>query len=109
MEKFKRNLFIGLIVAVLISPLGILLPKWFNAGDAWGEWSTETVNEELGYVPDGMQKDADIWKAPLPDYSLGNENAPFAKKSVVYILSAIVGIVIISFFSFGLSKMIRKE
>jgi uncharacterized membrane protein len=109
MEKIKKKLLIGLLVAVLITPIGIFLPRWFKTGDAWGEWSTETIREKTGHVPAGMQKDADIWKAPMPDYSLGNENSSLARKSVQYIISGIVGLAIISLFSFGLSKLVKKE
>ena len=109
MEKMKKRLFIGLILAVLITPVGILLPEWFKAGDAWGEWSTETIKEKTGQVPEGMQKNADVWKAPMPDYSLGNEHSSISRQSVQYILSGIIGLAIISLFSFGLSKAVKKE
>jgi len=108
-EKIRKKIIIGLIAAALITPIGIFLPVWFNAGDAWGEWSTETVDEKLGYVPEGMQEDADIWNAPMPDYSLGKENRTMGEQSLAYILSAIIGIGIISFLSFGIVKMLKKE
>ncbi len=109
MEKLQKKLYIGLLVAALLTPIGIFLPQWFNAGDAWGEWSTETVQEKIGYTPAGMVKDADLWKAPMPDYSLGDENGSLAKQSVFYILSAIVGLTIITLLSIGLLKIVRKE
>jgi hypothetical protein len=109
MEKLRKKLYVGLLLAALLTPIGILLPVWFNAGDAWGEWSTETIKEKLGYVPEGMQKDAEAWKAPLSDYTLGKESISPVEKSVTYILSALIGLAIISFLSFGLLKMTRKE
>ncbi len=109
MEKFKKKLYIGLLIAALITPIGIFLPQWFNAGDAWGEWSIETVQKKIGYTPAGMEKDVDFWKAPMPDYSLGDEDSSLAKQSVFYILSALVGVAIISLLSFGLVKMVKKE
>ncbi len=109
MEKINKKLYIGILIAALITPIGIFLPTWFNAGDAWGEWSTETVQEKIGYTPAGMEKDADLWKAPMPDYSLGNEESSLAKQSGYYILSAVVGLAIISLLSFGLVKMVKKE
>ena len=109
LQNFRNKLSIGLIVAALITPIGIFLPHWFKAGDAWGEWSIDTVDEKLGYVPEGMQQDADLWSAPMPDYSLGNENSPMGEKLLAYILSAAVGLAIISFLSFGIVKMLKKE
>jgi cobalt/nickel transport protein len=46
----------------------------------------------LGYTPAGMEKTADLWKAPLPDYALpGQEGAPLSRLSLSYILSAFLG------------------
>jgi hypothetical protein len=109
MDKIKKKLLIGILVAVILTPIGIMLPHWFKAGDAWGEWSTEKIKEKTGHVPQGMEKNADIWKAPMPDYSLGKEDGSLSHQSVQYILSGIVGLAIISLFSFGLSKVVKKE
>jgi hypothetical protein len=35
MTKFQKKLWIGLAIMALLTPLGIYLPKKFNAGDAW--------------------------------------------------------------------------
>jgi hypothetical protein len=109
MEKMHKKLYIGLLIAALITPIGIFLPQWFKAGDAWGEWSTETVKDKIGYTPQGMEKVADLWKAPMPDYSLGDEDSSLSRQSGLYILSAVVGLAIISLFSFGLIKLVKKE
>lgn len=100
---------LGLLVLALISPLGILLPKWFHADDAWGEWSTDKVKKELGYVPKGMKKDAKLWSAPLPDYSNGKENNSLFSGSLLYILSGVVGVGIISLATWGLFKIYQKH
>jgi len=105
----NKKLIIGLLVLVLLTPIGIYVPKWFNAEDAWGEWPVETIKEKMGFAPKGMQKDAELWHAPVPDYSLGDENISLTKQSGYYILSGIIGIAIISLLSFGLFKLIKKE
>ena len=109
MQKMKRRLIVGLLFAVLLTPMGILLPQWFKAGDAWGEWSTETIKEKTGHIPEGMKEDADVWKAPLPDYGIGNEVKSLPNRSVQYILSGIVGLTIITLISFGVSKFVKDE
>jgi len=38
-----NKLWIGLGILILFLPLGLFLPSLFKAGDAWGEWSMETV------------------------------------------------------------------
>jgi cobalt/nickel transport protein len=109
MEKIHKKLYIGLLIAALMTPIGIILPRWFNARDAWGEWSIETIKEKIGYAPAGMEKDENRWKAPMQDYSMGNEEISVAKQSGYYILSAVIGLTIIAGFSFFLLKLSRKE
>ena len=76
---------------IVLSPLGLLLPNQFKAGEAWGEWPVETVKEQTGIEPAGMKRNAGIYKAPVPDYNFGKEDAPIARLSVHYILSGFIG------------------
>lgn len=96
MNKLTKKMALGLLTLTLLSPLGLLLPKMFDGGDAWGEWSTETVAKDNGYVPKGMAKDANLWKAPVPDYNLGNEDDPMWKQSGFYIVSGLIGVGVIA-------------
>jgi hypothetical protein len=92
MRKY-RAFWIALLVLAVATPLGLLLPELLKAGGAWGEWSLEEVKQMVGYVPAGMRKLSDLWKAPIPDYALpGQEEAPIAHRSLSYILSALLGI-----------------
>ncbi len=53
----------------------------------------EEVQRLVGYTPSGMEKLADVWKAPMPDYALpGQDEAPLAHRGLSYILAALVGI-----------------
>lgn len=106
MTRFQKKLWIGLIIMALLSPLGILLPEKFNAGDAWGEWGTETLEKLLGYVPEGLKKLSDLWKAPIPDYNLGGESSPFIIQVVSYIISGILGIAIVGVVVYVISKIV---
>lgn len=60
-----KPLIIGLVLLTVFAPLGLLA-----AGSAWGEWSTEELGQQVGYVPQGMERFAGIWKGVLPDYAL---------------------------------------
>jgi cobalt/nickel transport protein len=87
-----RRLWVPLLVLALLSPIGLYLPSLFAAGAAWGEWGLDEIRQRLGYAPAGMEKSAERWKAPLPDYALpGQEGAPLSRLSVSYILSAFLG------------------
>ena len=76
---------------IILTPLGLLA-----SNTAFGEWGTEEVKQLIGYIPAGMAKSADWWHALLPDYSLPGLDSSFISRSVAYILSAIVGVGIIS-------------
>ena len=75
MTKSQKKLWIGLLILSLLTPLGIILPEKFKAGGAWGEWGPEELEKLIGYVPKGLKRLADLWKAPVPDYNFGGEGA----------------------------------
>ncbi len=93
-------------VLVLLAPLGLYLPELAKAGSAWGEWNSTEIKEEIakesggkteGYVPQGIQHAEDNgYKAPLPDYNLpGKDEAPLQEKSMIYILSGAIGVMLL--------------
>jgi cobalt/nickel transport protein len=109
MTRFQKRLILGILVVILITPIGIILPELFKSGDAWGEWSVETIKEKIGYVPEGMKKDEKVWKVPMTDYSLGKNDNSIVKKSGSYLLSGFVGVACITLLSFGVYKLIKRE
>lgn len=102
--KTTIKLWVGVGFLILLSPLGLLLPEYFRAGDAWGEWGTDTIKELIGYIPQGLEKLSGIWHAPLPDYAFrGWEEKGLGHLSFAYIMSAVAGIgaVVIAVFLIG--------
>jgi cobalt/nickel transport protein len=91
MNKLQKKILVILLLLCFLTPMGILLPAFFNTGDAWGEWSAQTVKELVGYVPKGLEKYSDIWKAPLPDYSVKREDSSIVHRSGYYLVSGIIG------------------
>ena len=91
MDKLQKKILVILLLLCLLTPVGILLPAFFNTGDAWGEWSAQTVKELVGYVPKGLGKYNDIWRAPLPDYSVKREDSSLVHRSGYYLVSGIIG------------------
>ena len=94
MTSLQKKILLALVILALASPVGIYLPDKFKAGDAWGEWSLETVKELVGFEPAGMKKNAELWQAPIPDYNLGDEKSSFSVQALSYILSGIIGIIL---------------
>ncbi len=109
MTQSQKRLWIGLIILAFLSPLGIILPEMFKTGDAWGEWSTETLQKVLGYVPEGLRKYSDIWKAPVHDYSFGGEGVTFVRQIIYYVVSGLLGILITGLIIYIISKLLVKH
>ena len=68
--KETKKLWWGLVLLILISPLGLALPELFKSGPAWGEWSLKEIDKMLGSIPAGIEKLSHFWSAPVPDYNL---------------------------------------
>ncbi|MCJ7493244.1 MAG: PDGLE domain-containing protein [Deltaproteobacteria bacterium] len=108
--KGTNKLWWGLVLLVILSPIGLILPEIFKSGPAWGEWSLEEIEKMVGYVPAGLKKLADLWSAPVPDYNLKNwEGQGLTKSSLGYILSGVLGVGIIVLVTFILGKIISKK
>jgi hypothetical protein len=104
MEKSIRNLVIGLLLLVVLVPLGLLA-----TGETFGEWGNEEIEEKLGYVPQGLKELSTFWeRAPLPDYAFeGDESSRGAV--IAYILSAVIGVVLGGGVLYLLGRRIAKD
>ncbi|OGP78649.1 MAG: hypothetical protein A2V86_12360 [Deltaproteobacteria bacterium RBG_16_49_23] len=108
MTAFQKRLWIGLLIMALLTPLGILFPKLFKAGEAWGEWGVDQVERLVGYVPDGLKKLADLWKAPIPDYNFVGESSSMTSELFSYIVSGLIGIAACVIVFSLISRLIAK-
>ncbi len=108
--KTSTKLWILILILIILSPLGLLIPEHFKAGSAWGEWGADEIKEMVGYIPAGLAKLAEIWHAPVPDYSFrGWEEADLIKQSIAYIMSAVTGIAAVVILIFILGKFLTKK
>jgi hypothetical protein len=88
-----RRFWMGLVILALVSPIGLYLPEMMRAGAAWGEWGVGEIRQTLGYAPAGMERHAEVWRAPIPDYALpGQERAPLSQRGLTYVLSGLLGV-----------------
>jgi len=93
--KTTAKLWIGIGILALLSPLGLILPERFKAGDAWGEWGVNTFKEIFGYVPAGLRKLSNLWSAPFSDYAFNSQqDKGLCQLSLGYIASAVIGILV---------------
>lgn len=99
-----------IILLVILSPLGIVVPYLLNAGSAWGEWGPEEIKELIGYVPSGLEKLSDLGKPLFPDYNLkGWEEKSLTYQSIGYIISGLVGIGIVVGVTLLLGKVLSRR
>jgi hypothetical protein len=94
-KKFKIVLF----SMAIISPIGLIAE-----GTAWGEWGAQDIEGLLGYVPQGMNRLGDFWQALFPDYTIALLGKSGGGQSIGYILSAIIGSLLV----YGLTILLTK-
>jgi len=108
--KTTAKLWVGVVVLIIISPLGLILPERFKAGSAWGEWRADEMQKLVGYIPKGLAKLSSLWNAPLPDYAFkGREQSGLSHLSLAYIICAVLGIIIIVIVMLLIGKMSVKK
>ncbi len=93
----------------LLTPLGIILPEKFGAGGAWGEWGIEKLEKLLGFVPEGLRKLNDLWKAPVRDYNFGGPGASRTLQVLSYVASGFLGIGVCVLLVFIISRFMTKH
>jgi hypothetical protein len=104
-----KKLWIGIGVLILLSPFGIIIPKLFKAEGAWGEWGLDEIEKVAGFVPEGMRRIAERWKAPLPDYGLPGQGAGLGSQSIGYIVTAIIGVAFVAGMMYLLTKLLVRK
>ena len=102
-DHTKKKLWVGLALLVLLSPLGLIVPKKLNAGGAWGEWSAQEIKTLIGYVPEKMGQLQGLWKGLMPNYGI-----PGLEKNwqvhLAYVAAGLVGVLIILMLCFHFGK-----
>ncbi len=109
MDRFRRKLWIGLVVMALLSPLGVIVPRVFHAEGAWGEWAPATLRKLLGYVPEGLRRTSEVWKAPIPQYGLNAEGSSLLLQTSLYVASGLLGLAMVALLIYILSKYLGRH
>lgn len=97
----SRKLWLGLALAMVLTPLGIIA-----VGSAWGEWSTKDFSDAATRqqiaaasknqsppqrAPSGLERLSALWKAPVPDYAPSFIKSP----AFGYFVSAAIGVALL--------------
>jgi cobalt/nickel transport protein len=109
LDKLQKKILITLLLLCLITPIGILAPMFLNAGNAWGEWSAHTIKDLVGYVPQGLARYSEVWKAPLTDYTINARDSSVVHQSGYYIVAGILGATVTYVVMLVISKFIVRN
>ncbi len=104
MDKMLRNFAIGLVLLIILAPLGLLA-----VGETFGEWGSEELKEKLGYVPNGLEQLSSLWSAPLPDYAFPGGEPSESMAAAAYILSAVIGVLVCGGLLYFVGKKVAKD
>lgn len=96
-------------IVALLSPLGIIVPRLFGAGGAWGEWGLDEIVKMVGFEPAGMKRAAETWKAPLAGYAVPGQDRGLPEEGLGYLLTAVIGIAFTAGAMYILSKLLTRR
>jgi hypothetical protein len=103
MDKTIRNILIGLLILGVLTPMGLIAQ-----GDAYGEWNADTLKEQVGFVPAGLNAMSDLWSAPMTDYGFPGSDSTVGTVAG-YLASAFVGIALLSGVIYVVGKAAIKD
>jgi cobalt/nickel transport protein len=109
MTKSQKRLWLGLFILALLTPLGILLPEKFKAGGAWGEWRPGELEKLIGYMPEGLKRLADLWKAPASGYAFSGEGTDMTIRAVSYIAAGLIGTLVTGLVIYLIARIIVRN
>jgi cobalt/nickel transport system permease protein len=102
----RRRLRPGVVAAMAMALMVVLTPLGLLAqGTAFGEDAPDELKDKLGLskIPEGLNKYAEFWRATLfPDYGFASGEHPVLS----YIVSAVVGILIVGLVVFLMAKLV---
>ncbi len=105
----RKRLAYFFAVLVIWTPIGLITP-----GVAYGEWVPEQGFSQLpgvGYLPEGIDSLSRLWKAPLQFYQLPwiSQTASVSEQAPGYILSAVLGVLIVGGATWVLGKWLARR
>lgn len=99
------KLVLGIVIMALLTPLGLL-----TSGTAWGEWGSEALKSQLGFLPSGFQKLNDLWQhAIFPDYGVVGYDQTFWQQALGYLLSAFFALIVIGTITILIQRFVRRS
>jgi hypothetical protein len=100
------TLYVGVAV---ITPIGLIAP-----GFAYGEGNPDDVQNQLGYVPQGLQDFSGFFSAPFKDYNVplpffNAGDAPLWHTAIGYEIAGLIGMLILGVILWGIGTLIMRR
>ena len=92
---------LGLLL--LLTPLGVL-----DRGVAWGEWAPDEIRTKLGFVPQGMGRTADWWRALFSGYHVTLFGTGRGSEAVGYVVCALLGSALVYLLAMAGAKLLSR-
>lgn len=89
--------------------MGLIIPAYFGAGGAWGEWGADEIGRMFGFIPEGMKRSADRWSSPMPDYTVPGQGEGLLGGGLGYVLTAVTGIAAAAGTAYLLARIFGKK
>ena len=103
-----RGIGTAFTAAAILAPLGLIAP-----GFAYGEGSTEDVQQAFGYVPAGLRTLSSFFSAPLSGYELRlplleSSRPALWQQALGYELAGMIGILLLGGTAYGLGRLLAR-
>ncbi len=100
----NKKLWLILLMLIILTPFGLILPKLFGAGGAWGEWGAQEIQKIIGYAPLGLKRLNELWRAPFSGYGVRGTGELSG-----YLISALIGSVLVVVIGFLVGRMVARR
>jgi cobalt/nickel transport system permease protein len=97
------------IAIAIVTPIGLIAP-----GFAFGEGGPDNVQQQLGYVPEGLQTLSGVFSAPFKDYNLplpffSAQDAPLWHIALGYEIAGLLGMLVLGGLLLGVGMLLTRR
>lgn len=108
LPKALRGIGTAYVAIAVLTSLGLIAP-----GIAFGEGVPTDLQQQFGYVPEGLQQLNGLFTAPLSGYNLpfpffNDASAPLWHQALGYDVAAIVGMLVLGLVVWGLGSLLLR-
>jgi cobalt/nickel transport system permease protein len=104
-----RSVATAYIAIAIVTPIGLIAP-----GFAYGEGGPDDLEQQLGYVPDGLHSLSGVFSAPFKDYNLplpffSAADAPLWHTALGYEIAGLLGMLVLGAVLLGFGWLVLRR